>query len=63
MPQKTVIYIKNQGKQDYIIFLNVNPAKWPNELPTNCLSVCDHLVGLALDRLGHNIAKYAFVLF
>ena len=38
--------------------LSVNPAKWSNTLkkfvgnfPTNCLSVFDHFVGLALKGL------------
>ena len=38
--------------------LSANPTKWSNtlkqfvgNLPTNCLSVFDHFVGLALKRL------------
>ena len=39
--------------------LSVNPTKWSNtlkqfvgKLPTNCLSVFDHFVGLALKGLN-----------
>ena len=37
--------------------LNANPTKWPNtlkKLPTNCLSVFDHFVKLALKGLTSN---------
>ena len=43
---KTIIII--------IFFVNpltVNPTKWSNTLPTNCLSVFNHFVGLALKGL------------
>ena len=40
--------------------LNANPTKWPktlkqfvDKLPTNCLSVFDHFVGLAIKGLSH----------
>ena len=54
--------------------LSANPTKWSNTLkqfvgkfPTNCLSVFDHLVGLALKgltafpQLGHCL--FIFILF
>ena len=33
--------------------LTVNPTKWSNTLPTNCLSVFNHFVGLALKGLKY----------
>ena len=34
--------------------LSANPTKWSNTLlPTNCLSVFDHFVGLALEGLKY----------
>ena len=42
--------------------LSTNPTKWPNtlkqivgKLPTNCLSLFDYFVGLALKGLGNNL--------
>ena len=42
----------------FINLLSANPTKWSNtlkqfvgKLPTNCLSVFDHFVGLALEGL------------
>ena len=40
--------------------LRANPTKWSNNLPTNCLSVFDHSVILALKRLRNNIACCSF---
>ena len=44
--------------QHFVNPLSVNPTKWPNtlkqfvgKLPTNCLSVFDHFVGLTLKGL------------
>ena len=44
--------------------LSANPTKWSNtlkqfvsNLPTNCLSVSDHFVGLALNGLTLAIPK------
>ena len=52
----------------FILFLNPlsdNPTKWSNtlkqfvdNLPTNCLSVFDHFVGLALKGLTKQMMKY-----
>ena len=51
---------------DHSIFnpLSANPIKWSNtfkqfvgKLPTNCLSVFDHFVGLALKELRYFWAK------
>ena len=51
-------------KQNQINFLSVNPTKWSNtlkqfvgKLPTNCLSVFDYFVGLALKGLRDSIPK------
>ena len=48
--------------------LSANPTKWSNtlkkfigQLPTNCLSVFDHFVGLALKGLGLNFIWLAVV--
>ena len=45
-------------KRNYFNLLSANPQKWSNilkqfvgKLPTNCLSVFDHFVGLALKGL------------
>ena len=45
--------------------LNANPKKWSNtlkqfvgKLPTNCLSVFDHFVGLALKGLSKSSTSY-----
>ena len=40
--------------------LSANPTKWSNNLPTNCLSVFDHSVILALKSLRNNIACCSF---
>ena len=37
----------------YVNPLTVNPTKWSNTLPTNCLSVFNHFVGLALKGLKY----------
>ena len=44
--------------------LSANPTKWSNtnkqcvgKLPTNCLSVLDHFVGLALKKTCKNIKR------
>ena len=43
----------------YVNPLSVNPTKWSNTLkqfvgqPTNCLSMFDHFVGLALKALSN----------
>ena len=49
---------KQHDQNDKVNPSNVNPRKWPNtlkqfagKLPTNCLSVFDHFVKLALKRL------------
>ena len=50
---------KNQKKITFFLNpLNANPTKWPNtfkqfvgKLPTNCLSVFDYFVKLALNGL------------
>ena len=39
--------------------LSANPAKWSNELPTNCLSVFDYFVGLALKGLKFELQDHA----
>ena len=51
---------------EYVSPLSANPTKWPNTLktirrqePTNCLSVCDLFVGMALK--GSNIFGRFFV--
>ena len=43
----------------YVNSLSANPTKWPDtlkqfvgKLPTNCLNVFDHFVGLALKGLS-----------
>ena len=53
----------------YIIPLSANPTKWSNtlkqfvaKLPTNCLSVFDHFLGLALKGLtsqGYVTCKFS----
>ena len=50
--------------------LSVNPTKWSNtlkqfvsNLPTNCLSVVDHFVGLALKGLTLYQDKRLFFIF
>ena len=60
-------YVKSTPVFFYWIFRNplrVKPTKWPNTLkqfvghfPTNCLSVFDHFVGLAVKGLSSFI-KY-----
>ena len=51
-PKKTIVFAK---KRHIINPLSANPRKWSNtlkqfvgKLPTNCLSVFDHFMGLAL---------------
>ena len=60
-------YMQYKLSTDHVVFmfadrhrnkLSVNPTKWSNTLktirqqqPTNCLSVFDHFVGLAIKRL------------
>ena len=48
---------------DYIVNpLNANPTKWLNtlkQLQTNCLSVFDHIEGLALKGLRYESTKRA----
>ena len=53
------IFCKNSKRLSAANPLNANPTKWSNtlkqfvgNLPTNCLSVLDHFVGLALKRLS-----------
>ena len=53
------IFCKNSERLSAANPLNANPTKWSNtlkqfvgNLPTNCLSVLDHFVGLALKRLS-----------
>ena len=53
------IFCKNSKRLSAANPLNANPTKWSNtlkqfvgNLPTNCLSVLDHFVGLALRRLS-----------
>ena len=48
---------------EYVNPLCVNPTKWSNTLkqfvaksPTNCLTVLDHFVGLALEKLKFSTA-------
>ena len=49
-------------KRQFLFFpLSANPTKWPNtlkqfvgKLPTNCLSMFDHFVNLALKELNKN---------
>ena len=49
----------------FINLLSANPTKWSNtlkqfvgKLPTNCLSVFDHFVGLALEGLKKQFCNY-----
>ena len=49
----------------FINLLSANPTKSSNtlkqfvgKLPTNCLSVFDHIVGLALERLKKRFCNY-----
>ena len=48
----------------YVNPLSANPTKWSNtlkqfvgKLPTDCLSVFDHFVELALNPFMHNVVK------
>ena len=52
------------SKWTFLNLLSANPTKWSNtlkqfvdNLPTNCLSVFDHFVGLAPKRFMLSIAK------
>ena len=49
----------------YVNPLSANPVKWSNtlkqfvgKLPTNCLSLCDHFVGLVLKGFKKLIRQY-----
>ena len=64
---------KNQSLK-FLLTFNVNPlsanfTKWSitlkqfvGKLPTNCLSVFDHFVGLALKGLMWQVMKFKFVI-
>ena len=65
LPGASFIKIENveQAQADFNLnALGVNPTKWSNtlkqfvgNLPTNCLSVFDHFVKLALKGLSKNL--------
>ena len=49
-----LLKVNNGNKNNlWMVFnpLSTNPTKRSNKLPTNCLSMFDHFVGLALKRL------------
>ena len=68
--KETVLICSNMSNittgKTYLIPLSTNPTKWPNtlkqfvsNLTTNCLSMFDHFVKLALKELRF---KYVFCL-
>ena len=56
--KKEFVKIKSKSQSEVLNSLSASPTKWSNtlkqfvgKLPTNCLSVFDHFLGLALKEL------------
>ena len=65
-PADTVVQheVKENTGYQHLNPLSANAKKWSNtfeqfvgKLPANCLSVCDHFVGLALKALNSYLAN------